>query len=34
VNDLVIVMTRNSAGRNFEKHHPRFIRAVVDGMVE
>jgi CubicO group peptidase (beta-lactamase class C family) len=32
VNDLVIVMTRNSAGRNFETYHPRFLKAVVEGI--
>jgi len=32
VNDLVIIMTRNSAGRNFAKYHRRFIDAVVAGM--
>ena len=32
VNDLVIVMTRNSAGKNFGKYHPQFIKAIVDGM--
>jgi len=33
-NDLIISMTRNSRGRNFEKYHPKFIRAVVDGIAE
>ena len=32
VNDLVIVMTRNSSGKNFGKYHQRFIDAVVAGM--
>jgi CubicO group peptidase (beta-lactamase class C family) len=32
VNDLVIVMTRNNAGRNFGKHHPQFIRTVAEAM--
>jgi hypothetical protein len=32
VNDLVIVMTRNTAGKNFEKYHPQFLQAIVDGM--
>ncbi len=32
VHDLVIVMTRNAAGTHFEKHHPQFIAAIVDGM--
>lgn len=27
-NKLVIVMNRNGRGRNFEKHHPKFIQAV------
>lgn len=33
-NDLVIVMCRNAAGRNFHKHYPRFIAAIVDGLAE
>ncbi|MFB3881891.1 MAG: serine hydrolase [Armatimonadota bacterium] len=32
VNDLIIVMTRNSAGKNFEGYHRQFIQAVVDAM--
>lgn len=32
-NDLVIAMTRNSAGKNFDKYHGRFIRAVTDGVI-
>ncbi|MDQ1316850.1 MAG: Serine hydrolase [Candidatus Poribacteria bacterium] len=32
VNDLVIVMTRNSAGKNFGKYHPQFLKAIVDGL--
>jgi CubicO group peptidase (beta-lactamase class C family) len=32
VNDLVIVMTRNSAGRNFGKYHTQFIQTVAEGM--
>jgi CubicO group peptidase (beta-lactamase class C family) len=32
VNDLVIVMTRNAAGTHFDKYHPQFITAVVDGL--
>ena len=32
VNDLVIVMTRNTAGKNFNKYHPQFLQAIVDGM--
>jgi CubicO group peptidase (beta-lactamase class C family) len=31
-NDLVITMTRATAGRNFKKYHPRFIKAVTDGI--
>ena len=34
VNDLVIVMCRNQAGRNFGQYHPRFIRAVVEGIAK
>ena len=30
--ELVVVMTRNAAGANFEKYHPRFIRAIADGL--
>jgi CubicO group peptidase (beta-lactamase class C family) len=33
-NDLVIVMTRSSQGKDYEKHQSRFIRAVVDGISE
>jgi CubicO group peptidase (beta-lactamase class C family) len=29
---LVICMTRNSAGRNFEKYHPMFIKAILDNL--
>ncbi|MHC5034086.1 MAG: serine hydrolase [Planctomycetota bacterium] len=32
--DLVIVVTRNRAGRNFEQYHERFLDAVVDGIAE
>ena len=32
INDLVIVMTRNTAGKNFGKYHPQFIKAIVDGL--
>ncbi|MHC4591502.1 MAG: serine hydrolase [Planctomycetota bacterium] len=32
--ELVIVMTRNTAGRNFEKYHTRFIEAVLAGIVK
>jgi len=34
INDLVIVMTRSSQGKDYEKHQSRFIRAVVDGIGE
>ena len=34
VNDLVISMTRNTAGSNFQKYHQRFIGAIVDGMAD
>jgi hypothetical protein len=34
VNDLLIVMTRNGAGTNYEKYHPRFIRAVADAIAK
>lgn len=27
-NDLVVVMCRNAAGRNFDKYHPQFLRTV------
>ena len=30
--DLIIVMTRNSAGKNFNNYHPKFIQAVADAM--
>jgi len=32
INDLVIVMTRNTAGTNFGKYHPQFMKAIVDGI--
>lgn len=32
VDDLVIVMCRNSAGKHFDEHHPQFIQAIVDGI--
>lgn len=32
--DLVIVMTRNAMGRNFEKYHPRFLSSVLDSLVD
>jgi CubicO group peptidase (beta-lactamase class C family) len=31
-NDLVITMTRATAGKNFKKYHSRFIKAVTDGI--
>lgn len=31
-NDLVIVMTRNTAGPQYSKYHPLFIQAVADGI--
>jgi hypothetical protein len=31
-NDLVITMTRATAGRNFKKNHSQFIKAVTDGI--
>ncbi len=34
VNDLVIVMTRNTAGGNFRKYHPKFISAIVESLAE
>ena len=30
--DLVIAMTRRTAGENFRVYHPKFIRAVTDGV--
>jgi CubicO group peptidase (beta-lactamase class C family) len=32
VNDLVIVMTRSSQGKDYEKHQSRFIQTVVGAM--
>jgi len=32
VNDLIIVMTRNTVGKNYEKYHPKFIEAVVNAI--
>ncbi len=32
VNDLVIAITRDTAGKAFGKYHPQFIQAVVEGM--
>ena len=31
-NELVVVMTRNSGGTNFQKYHPRFIAAITNGI--
>jgi len=33
-NDLIIVMTRNTAGPAWGKYHPQFIQAIVDGMLK
>jgi|GEM_PF-835847 len=30
--DLIIVMTRNNAGKNFNKYHPQFLQAVLDSL--
>jgi CubicO group peptidase (beta-lactamase class C family) len=30
--DLVIVMTRNTAGSNINKYHPMFLQAIADGI--
>lgn len=34
VNDLVVVMTRETAGRNFDTCHKQFLAAVVEGLAE
>jgi CubicO group peptidase (beta-lactamase class C family) len=31
-NELVVVMTRNDSGRNFDQYHPRFMKAIADGL--
>jgi len=31
-NDLVITMTRATAGKNFKQYHPRFIKAITEGI--
>lgn len=31
-NDLVVTMTRNAAGRDFETHHAKFLQAVMDAI--
>jgi CubicO group peptidase (beta-lactamase class C family) len=31
-NDLVISMTRNTAGKNYGKYHPQFIKTIIQGM--
>lgn len=33
-NDLVITMTRQMAGKNFGKYHPKFIEAVTSGLAD
>ena len=33
-NDLVITMTRRTAGENFGVYHPQFIRAITEGVAE
>jgi CubicO group peptidase (beta-lactamase class C family) len=33
-NDMVIVMTRNAGGENFGEYHPKFLAAIVDGIVD
>jgi CubicO group peptidase (beta-lactamase class C family) len=33
-NDLIIVMTRNTAGPAWGKYHPQFIQAIVDGILK
>lgn len=33
-NKLVVVMTRNKGGSNFEKYHPLFIEAVLEGLTK
>ena len=32
--ELVVVMTRNRAGKNFSKYHPKFVDAIVAGINE
>ncbi len=32
VNDLVVVMTRDRAGKNFNKYHQRFLDTIVEGI--
>jgi hypothetical protein len=31
-NDLVISMTRNAAGKNFDKYHRQFIAAIIENL--
>ena len=31
-NDLVITMTRQTAGKNFKEYHPKFIAAITGGV--
>jgi CubicO group peptidase (beta-lactamase class C family) len=33
-NELIIVMTRNRAGKNHSKYHPMFIQAILSGLPE
>jgi CubicO group peptidase (beta-lactamase class C family) len=33
-NDLIVSMTRNTAGKNFGKYHGRFLKAVADAMID
>lgn len=33
-NDLVVVMTRNTTGKNFEKYQPQFFKAILDGIAK
>lgn len=32
VNDLIVVMTRNTVGKNYDKYHPKFIEAVLNAI--
>ena len=31
-NELVVVMTRNQAGSNFRRYHPKFLKAIADNL--
>ena len=33
-NDLVVVMCRNAAGKNFARYHGGFLRTIADGMIK